>query len=102
VFNQLDHALMLRWMRSPTEGSHSSAVALGTARVVPSPLGGFAPTGQYVGCEQAVAWVMRYISPLMRMMACACRALPERFDSVSQQRCVRRHSLPISPRHTVN
>ena len=33
MFTQLDHALMLHWMRSPTEGLHSSVALIGCVSI---------------------------------------------------------------------
>jgi hypothetical protein len=83
VFIQLDHALMLHWMRSPTEDSHLSAVVLGMGRAAPLLRGAFAPTVRCAGYGQTVASTTRSISPPMRMMAFDYRVWLEQCGSSS-------------------
>jgi hypothetical protein len=90
VFIQLDHALMLHWMHSPMEGSHSSAVVLDTERAAPSLRGAFALIDRCDGYVPVATWLMLFISPPTRMMAFAYPASPERFVNSNRLRYVRR------------
>ena len=83
MFIQLDHALMLHWMRSPMEDSHLSAVVLGMGRAAPLLRGAFAPTVPCAGYGQTVALATRSISPPMRMMVFGYRVWLELFASSS-------------------
>jgi len=102
VFTHLDHALMLHWMHSPMEGSHSSAAVPDTERAAPLPHGAFVLTDRCDGYVPVATSVMLFILPPMRMMAFAYPASPERFVNSNWFRCVRRRSLQISPRPTAN